>query len=138
MRTLVVALLGGLFAAPALAQTPPAPKAAPAKASAAKPTAYDTKAEVTLTGVVSDFHESKLRADDPGLHLLLQVETESVEVHTCPLRFMKELDFSVEKGETVTITGSRPGGSGVLLARELKKGQTSLSCRDKAGAPVWR
>jgi hypothetical protein len=128
MRTLVVALLGGLIAAaPALAQAPPA-----------KAPAYDTKAEVTLTGVVGDFHESKLRGDDPGLHLIVQTETEAVEVHTCPLRFMKELEFSVEKGEAVTIIGSRPGGAGVVLAREIKKGQTSLSCRDKAGVPVWR
>jgi hypothetical protein len=133
MRTLVVALLGGLLAAAsALAQAPPA-KAAPTKAPA-----YDTKAEVTITGVVGDFHESKLRTDDPGLHLIVQTETEAVEVHTCPVRFMKELEFTVEKGEAVTIIGSRPAGAGVVLAREIKKGQTSLSCRDKAGAPVWR
>ena len=66
MGTLVVALLGGLLAAaPALAQAPPA-KAAP------KAPAYDPKAEVTITGVVDDLHESKLRTDHPGLHLMRQ------------------------------------------------------------------
>jgi hypothetical protein len=131
MGNLALALLGGLLAAaPAPVQAPPAK--APAKAPA-----YDPKAEVTITGVVDDLHESKLRADDPGLHLSLTTEAETVEVHTCPIGFMKDLDFIVEKGDTVTITGSRPGGAGVVLAREIKKGQTSLACRDKAGVPVW-
>jgi len=132
MRILVVVLLGGLLtAAPALAQ-------APAKTTPAKAPSYDVRAEVTIAGVVGDFHESKARTDDPGLHLIVQTETEAVEVHTCPVRFMKDLEFSVEKGEAVTIIGSRPGGTGIVLAREIKKGQTSLSCRDKKGAPVWR
>ena len=71
MRTLVVvALLGGLLAAsPASAQ-------APAKPGPAKAPAYDVKAEVTLTGVVEDFHTSQARADHPGLHLILKTETE--------------------------------------------------------------
>jgi hypothetical protein len=132
MGNLALALLGGLLAAaPALAQAPPT-KAAPAKAPA-----YDPKAELTITGVVDDLHESKLRADHPGLHLSVKTETETVEVHTCPVGFMKDLEFTVEKGDAVTIIGSRPGGAGVVLAREIKKGQTSLSCRDKAGVPVW-
>ncbi len=130
MGNLALALLGGLLAA-APAQATPA-KAAPAKAPA-----YDVKAEVTLTGVVDDLHESKLRADHPGLHLSVRTETDTVEVHTCPVAFMKDLDFGVEKGDTLTIVGSRPGGVGIVLAREIKKGQTSLTCRDKAGVPVW-
>ena len=137
MRTLAVALLGGLLAAAsALAQAPPT-KAAPSKAAPTKAPAYDAKAEVTITGVVEDLHESKLRTDHPGLHLIVKTEMEALEVHTCPVAFMKDLEFTVEKGETVTIVGSRPGGTGIVLAREIKKGQTSLSCRDKAGVPVW-
>ena len=48
---------------------------------------------------------------------------------------MKDLEFSVEKGETVTIVGSRPGGAGVVLAREIKKGQTSLVLSRQGGRP---
>ncbi len=127
MRSVALALLGGLLAATAaLAQAPPA-----------KAPAYDTKAEVTITGTVEDFHTSQARTDHPGLHLLLKTETESVEVHTCPARFLKELDFTIAKGDTVKIVGSRPGGTGVVLAREITKGQTSLTGRDKNGSPVW-
>jgi hypothetical protein len=130
-------LFGGvLLVAPALAQTPPDP-APPAKAPVAKAPEYDVKAEVTIAGVVEDFHESKMRGDHPGLHIVLKTETESVEVHACPLRFMTDLEFAVDKGDTLTIIGSRPGGAGIVVAREITKGQTSLTLRDKTGAPVW-
>jgi hypothetical protein len=125
MKALRSALLGGLLAAaPLVAQVPKAPE-------------YDPKAEVTIRGTIEDFHESKARGDHPGLHLIVKTETESVEVHACPVRFLKDLDFPIEKGDTVTVIGSRPGGAGVVVARELTKGQTSLTLRDKKGVPVW-
>ena len=142
MRLLAAVFLGGaLGAAPALAQGPPAPAAPvpalPAKAPAAKAPEYDVKAEVTIKGVVEDFHESKMRGDHPGLHVILKTETETVEVHACPVRFMSELEFKIEKGDTLTVVGSRPEAGGVVVAREITKGQTSLTLRDKKGEPVW-
>jgi hypothetical protein len=132
MRLLAVVLLGGVLAAPpALAQAPPA------KAPEVKAPEYDPKAEVTITGVVEDFHESKMRGDHPGLHLILKTETETVEVHACPVRFMSELEFVIEKGDTITIVGSRPEAGGLVVAREITKGQTSLILRDKTGEPIW-
>jgi hypothetical protein len=137
MRVLTAVLLGGvLLTSPALAQAPSAP-APPAKAPAAKAPEYDAAAEVTIKGVVEDFHESKVRGDHPGLHLILKTETETVEVHACPLQFMSDLEFVVVKGDTLTIVGSRPGGAGLLIAREITKGQMSLTLREKNGAPVW-
>jgi hypothetical protein len=129
MNRLLAALLGAaLFAAPALS-----------RAQAAKAPEYDPKAEVTIQGVVEDFHESKQRGDHPGLHLILRLEAEPepVEVHACPLRFLSDLDFAVAKGDTIKIVGSRPGGTGVVVAREITKGQTSLTLREKNGTPVW-
>ena len=147
MRVLFAVLLGGvLLASPALAQAPPVP-APPAKAPAAKPPAakvpaakapeYDVTAEVTIKGVVEDFHESKMRGDHPGLHIVLKTDTETVEVHACPLQFMTDLEFAVVKGDALTIIGSRPGGEGIVIAREITKGQMSLTLREKSGAPVW-
>ena len=145
MRILAALIVGGLLAAssaPAQAPPAPAPPAAaaqvpPAKAPAVKAPEYDPKAEVTIKGVVEDFHESKARGDHPGLHLIVKTETETVEVHACPVRFMKELEFGIDKGDTITVIGSRPEAGGVLVAREVTKGQTSLILRDKTGAPVW-
>ena len=154
MRLLAAILLGGgLAAAPALAQEPPtqAPPAEPppaaqeppaakapvAKAPAAKAPEYDPKAEVTVKGVVEEIHESKMRGDHPGLHFLLTLETETVEVHACPVRFLSELEFTIEKGDTLTVLGSRPEAGGIVVAREVTKGQTSLILREKTGAPIW-
>ena len=153
MRLLAAVLLGGVLAAPlALAQEPPAPappapappeQAPPAqappvaKAPATKAPEYDVKAEVTIKGVVEDIHESKMRGDHPGLHLILKTETETIEVHACPVLFMSELEFVIEKGDTLTVDGSRPEAGGIVVAREITKGQVSLRLRDKTGAPVW-
>lgn len=118
------------------APVPPAPAPVP-KAPRGKAPEYDTKAVVTIKGVVEEIHESKTRGDHPGLHLILRTETETVEVHACPVRFMSELDFAIEKGDTLTVEGSRPDPGGVVVAREITKGQTSLMLRDKTGAPAW-
>jgi hypothetical protein len=122
------------------AQAPPAqapPARATPKAPAGRAPEYDAKAVVTITGVVEDFHESKIRGDHPGLHLIVKTETETIEVHACPVRFLSDLDFVIEKGDTVKVEGSRPEAGGVIVAREVTKGQTSLILRDKTGAPVW-
>jgi hypothetical protein len=142
MGRLAAALLSGVLAAPlALAQAPPAPAppapAPAAPAPAAKAPEYDVNAEVTIKGVVEDFHESKMRGDHPGLHLILKTDTETVEVHTCPVSFVSDLEFAIEKGDEVTVVGSRPDPAGLVIAREITKGQTSLIVRDKTGAPVW-
>jgi hypothetical protein len=130
MERLLAALLGAaiVVAAPV-----------PTLAQAARAPEYDVKAEVTIKGTVEDFHESKLRGDHPGLHVVLRTESdpEPVEVHACPLRFMTDLEFAIAKGDTITVVGSRPGGKGDVVAREITKGQTSLTLRDKTGEPVW-
>ncbi len=137
MRTLVVALLGGCLAgSPALAQTAPAKSARP-RADVVKAPEYDVNAEVTIKGLVEDIHEATARTDHPGLHVMLKTETESLEVHTCPLAFLKDLEFPIEKGEALGVVGSRPAGASVVLARVLTKGQTNLAIRDKTGVPSW-
>jgi hypothetical protein len=128
MMTLAAALLAGALAAsPALTQAPAPPKAPE----------YDPSKEVTVKGVVDDIHESVVRTDHPGLHLILKTETETVEVHACPVRFLKQLDFTIEKGDTLTVQGSRPKPGDVVIAREITKGQVSLELRDKKGTPTW-
>jgi hypothetical protein len=98
---------------------------------------YDVSAEVTLRGEVTDIHESKLAGDHPGLHLILQTENGVVEVHACPVRFLNELEFTIEKGDKLTVTGSRPKGRDLIVAREIMKGSLSLILRDKDGTPNW-
>jgi hypothetical protein len=98
---------------------------------------YDPAAEATVKGEVTGIHEAKLANDHPGLHLILKTEAETVEVHACPVRFLNELEFPLVVGDKLTVTGSRPTGAAVMVAREIRKGQLSLVLRDKTGAPNW-
>jgi hypothetical protein len=129
MRTLSPAsgLLGGVLTAAFFAAPAPTTEAPE----------YDPAAEVTTKGTVADIHESKVATDHPGLHLMLKTEAETVEVHLCPVQFLNELEFSIEKGDTLTVIGSRPKSSAFLVAREVRKGQVSLILRDAEGAPIW-
>ena len=98
---------------------------------------YDPSAEVTVRGEVLQIHESQVATDHPGLHLVLKTEAESVEVHACPVRFLRELEFTIGSGDTLTVLGSRPKGAAVIVAREIRKGQQWLVLRDAKGVPNW-
>jgi len=127
MRTLAGGLLGCALGA----------SLAVAQASAPKAPEYDPAAEVTIKGTVEDIHESKVATDHPGLHLMLKTEAETVEAHLCPVRFLRELEFPIAKGDALTVMGSRPKNGPVLVAREVTKGRVSLVLRDAKGAPIW-
>jgi len=126
MKGLPIACVCALVAAaPALAQAPPrAPE-------------YDVAAEVTVRGEVTDIHESKVATDDPGLHLILKNDEETVEIHACPVRFLSELEFTIAIGDKLVVVGSRPRKGVVIVAREITKGQLSLILRDQKGVPNW-
>jgi len=98
---------------------------------------YDATTEVTVRGEVAETHESKVATDHPGLHLMLKTDKETVEVHACPVRFLSELDFTLQSGDTITVTGSRKTEPPVIVAREIRKGQLSLVLRDAKGVPNW-
>lgn len=114
-----------LAAAPALAQ------------GQARAPEYDPASEVTVRGEVIEIHESKLAADHPGLHLILRAGDEVVEVHACPVRFLRELEFPVDKGDVLAVVGSRAKKGNVIVAREITRGQLSVILRDKSGVPNW-
>jgi hypothetical protein len=106
---------------------------------ASKASEYDTTAEVTIRGTVEDVHESKVVSDHPGLHLMVKTEEgETIEVHACPVRFLEDIEFSIGKGDRVTVLGSRAKGEAVLVAREITRGTTRITLRDAKGTPVWR
>jgi hypothetical protein len=125
MRSTVLAVATVLLAAASVCgQTPAAGE-------------YDTATEVTVRGEVTQTHESKVATDHPGLHLMLKTDKETIEIHACPVRFLSELDFAVETGDSLTVTGSLKKDPPVIVARELRKGQLSLVLRDEKGVPNW-
>jgi hypothetical protein len=114
---------------PAIAQ-----KAQGNDASAAK---YDSHTETTIKGTVE---ELKLppKASDIA-HLMLKSGTDLVDVYLCPKSFLDDMGVTFTKGEEIAVTGSKiqQNGADIVLAREVVKGNDTVTLRDNKGAPVW-
>ena len=105
---------------------------------------YDPATETTVSGEVTAVNnvlpgERSGRRGLGGLHLDLKAGNETVVVHLGPAAFVKEKGFAVAAGDRLDITGSRVtvDGEAVLLAREIKKGDQTLTLRDASGRPLW-
>jgi hypothetical protein len=74
-----------------------------------------------------------------GLHLVLNTSAGAIDVHVGPTWYVSSRNFTFAKGDTVTLVGSKITMSGreVLIAREITKGQQTLTLRTANGIPVW-
>jgi hypothetical protein len=115
--------------------------------------AYDPTTEATFTGTVTDIpggpgrlgwlmrvHTFGLGHSGPNeRQLLLTTDTDTLRVHLGSTAFLKERKIEIKKGDRVGVTGSRVtlGDSEILLAREVRKGDTVWDLRDRAGQPLW-
>jgi hypothetical protein len=103
---------------------------------------YDKSTEVTLRGTVSRVEQAPPRNCpncETGVHLWLDSEGTSYEVHMGPSSFVKEKEWTFEKGDALELTGSKVSADdqSFILAREVKKGDKSLVLRDENGMPAW-
>jgi hypothetical protein len=106
---------------------------------------YDASTEATVSGTVESVEQIKPgtgggRRGLGGTHLRLKTKTETLDVHLGPATFLTEKKVEISNGDTLAITGSRVtvDGEGVLIAREVRKGDTTWTLRDAAGLPLWR
>jgi hypothetical protein len=74
-----------------------------------------------------------------GIHLLLKTDKETVSVHLGPGWYIERLDTKIEKGDKIEVKGSRVTmmGKPVVIAAEVKKGDSVLMLRDENGIPLW-
>jgi hypothetical protein len=112
---------------------------------------YDPKTEVTLTGTVSDIQQMMMpQGEGPGrgammagmggMHLTLATKDGSKDVHLGPSSYLTDKNFTINKGDTLEVTGSlvkMMGNMEAFIAREVKKGSETLVLRDKNGMPLW-
>jgi hypothetical protein len=100
---------------------------------------YNPATEITVSGVVQDvFHPSGTNGN-AGTHFNLKTDSEVIEVHAGPQWFLTQHGFSMEKGTNLSVTGSKQvmAGKDILIARELKSGDKTLTLRDSNGIPKW-
>ena len=74
-----------------------------------------------------------------GTHLILTTDQGTLAVHVGPTAYLASKNFSISKGDELTITGSKVQyqGSSFLIAREITKGGQVLTLRDTKGFPLW-
>lgn len=97
---------------------------------------YDPATETTVSGTVEDVVQiSHQNGRGTGTHLKLKTDAGVIDVHVGPTRYLEAQKFSVAKGDQLMVTGSKLKSA--IIAREIKKGDTTLTLRDQQGIPKW-
>jgi hypothetical protein len=109
---------------------------------------YDPATVVTVKGTVQEVQEGMMQSgrmgqmkgmDHMGLHLILKTDSASLTVLVGPSSFVKEKNFTFTKGDQIEVTGSKVkyDSADAVIAREIKKGDKTLTLRDEKGVPEW-
>ncbi len=101
---------------------------------------YNPATVETVSGQVAEVEQTVSgKAMGRGVHLVLTAGQETVSVHLGPSWFMTEQALKIEKGDKITVTGSRVeyNGKPAIIASEVGKGGEVLKLRDATGVPLW-
>jgi len=122
-----------LTTAPAIAAQKPALGVAVPK--------YDPAAEAMFKGTVEEVRDRQCPVSGGmGSHLILRLSpSNTIEVHLATTKFLKTYDLVFNKGDVVTVVGTKVLFEGVetIFAREVHRGDATFSFRDKDGTPIW-
>ncbi len=96
---------------------------------------YNPATEATVQGSVQEV----VSTGRQGIHVLLKTGTETLEVHVGPASYLTQRQFTLAKGDAIEVTGSRMkfGETEALIARQVRKGDLTLTLRDARGIPLW-
>jgi hypothetical protein len=104
---------------------------------AAAPAKYDFATEIKMKGTVDEVR--LVPGPNEGTHVMLKSGSQMILVHVAPPEFLKDFEFPLNKGDQIEVVGSKLkiDGADELLAKEITKGENSVTLRDKKGVPVW-
>jgi DNA/RNA endonuclease YhcR with UshA esterase domain len=100
---------------------------------------YDPSTEITLRGTIEEVKQVSRSGAWAGTHLTLKTDQGAFDVHVGPTAFLAENQMTFAKGDNIEVTGSKVKyeGADAVLAREVKKGDKTLTLRNAAGIPQW-
>jgi len=100
---------------------------------------YNPATEVTVQGTVQEVKQFTGPRGFTGTHVILKTDQATLDVHLGPSPFLAQHKFEVKQGDQLQVKGSKVqlNGADVLLAREVKKGEQTLTLRDAQGFPLW-
>jgi hypothetical protein len=112
---------------------------ADAQRRSGSPPQYDPKTEVTLQVTVTKITTVEGPGAQSGSHLLVKSPDETLEVALGPQWFLADKKYVFAVGDVITVTGARfkRANRDAIMAREIKKGDATMTFRDAKGVPLW-
>jgi hypothetical protein len=103
------------------------------------PPKYDPATETKLKGAVEELKFVPPTGGKSDAYLVIKSGQDSVQVFLCPKSFLVDMGASFKPADAVEITGSKvkQDGADLILAREIVKGDDTLTLRFKDGKPAW-
>lgn len=100
---------------------------------------YNPATETTLKGTVEDVMQTTGNRGGIGTHLSLKTDQGVYDVHVGPAAYVSAQQFAFAKGDALEVIGSKANvnGKDILIARQIKKGNGTLTLRDERGFPKW-
>lgn len=101
---------------------------------------YDTATEASYKGTVEEIRQhDHAGMAGTGTHLIVKSGDQVLEVLLGPSEFLAAQQITFAKGDQIEVTGSKIkfGDADAIMAREVKKGDKTLTLRDAQGVPKW-
>lgn len=121
------------------------PVLAAAISAAGQEPRYDPATVTTMRAIVAEVRVAGKDSSLPGVHLMVRHESarpdaETLDVYIGPEGFLKEMEFDFHARDRVDLTGSKVkvGNTTFLLAREVRREDSTLYIRDAKGEPAWK
>ena len=106
---------------------------------------YDGASVVDVDLIVMEVREVAKGNPLAGVHLMARPDTtrgesEPVDVYIAPAAFLKMMEFTIHAHDRLEVKGSRVkmGAAPVILASEVRRGDSTVYIRDRSGEPVWK
>src|SRR5579859_1950788 len=98
---------------------------------------YDTATEAKFKGTIEDLKLPPKGSEKQIAYLTIKSGTDTLEIYLCPKSFIDDMGVIFAKGDEIAFTGSKvkQGDADMVLAREVVKGQDTLTLRDDKGKP---
>ena len=108
-------------------------------AVAQAPPKYDPATETKIKGVVEELKFVPPTGGKPVAYLVVKSGQDTVQVFLGPKSFLDDMGASFKAADAVEVTGSKvkQDSGEMILAREVVKGDDTLTLRFKDGKPAW-
>lgn len=103
---------------------------------------FDVNSMETIEGEVTEvtIQPGKNNMGTPGVHIMVKTDDTTMPVHLGPVWYMEQQEYSFEKGDKVSVYGSRItyNDAPAIIAVRVNRGDMVLQLRNRQGIPNWR